>query len=168
VSRWLEGVCPTLAERDDARDGLVRLHGVCHPLLLEPLLSQLPPLPRPDEPDFAVDDTMAVSSPSSSLNSWQSTSSEKPLRPRPIDLRVPANVRVVALTGPNTGGKTATLKTLGVSVLMAQAGMYIHQERDGDELPDCDLENPRVRSLLAYPFSGHGFDVNTWATRLEV
>ncbi len=43
----------------------------------------------------------------------------------PIDLTVPPNTSVVAVTGPNTGGKTASLKALGLLALMAKAGMYI-------------------------------------------
>eukprot|EP00271_Cylindrocystis_brebissonii_P002045 TRINITY_DN123_c0_g2_i3.p1 TRINITY_DN123_c0_g2~~TRINITY_DN123_c0_g2_i3.p1 ORF type:complete len:759 (+),score=120.51 TRINITY_DN123_c0_g2_i3:550-2826(+) len=48
--------------------------------------------------------------------------------PVAIDVQVAASVRVVAITGPNTGGKTAALKTLGVAVLMAKAGMYVPAE----------------------------------------
>lgn len=45
--------------------------------------------------------------------------------PTPIDLTVPPSVSVVAVTGPNTGGKTASLKTLGLIVLMVKAGLFV-------------------------------------------
>jgi len=43
----------------------------------------------------------------------------------PIDLLIQPQTRVVAITGPNTGGKTVTLKTLGLAVLMAKVGLFV-------------------------------------------
>ncbi len=43
----------------------------------------------------------------------------------PIDLTVPEDVFTVLITGPNTGGKTVSLKTMGLMALMAQSGMQL-------------------------------------------
>ncbi|HEY9883474.1 MAG TPA: endonuclease MutS2, partial [Thermosynechococcaceae cyanobacterium] len=55
----------------------------------------------------------------------------------PIDLVIQPHIRVVAITGPNTGGKTVTLKTLGLAVLMAKVGLYV-PAREPVELPWFD------------------------------
>jgi DNA mismatch repair protein MutS2 len=77
----------------------------------------------------------------------------------PVDVLVSPHISVVVITGPNTGGKTATLKTFGLAALMAKAGMYI-PAREPVEMPWFDLvladigDEQSLQQNLS-TFSGH-------------
>ena len=51
----------------------------------------------------------------------------------PIDISLGEKYSMLLITGPNTGGKTVSMKTLGLMVLMAQAGLFLPAE-SGSEI----------------------------------
>ena len=44
------------------------------------------------------------------------------------DIKIGEDYQAIIITGPNTGGKTITLKTLGIIQLMGQSGLFIPAE----------------------------------------
>ena len=77
----------------------------------------------------------------------------------PISVEVSADLRVVAITGPNTGGKTVTLKSIGLAALMARAGLLLPCSGQ-PSLPWCaqvlaDIGDEQSLQQSLSTFSGH-------------
>jgi DNA mismatch repair protein MutS2 len=150
-ARWCNGVRPLLLDAasssnssmGDNTPSPLALPGAKHPLLLQP---SLPPLPRPPSSDDACYATDFVAPPlfafaaatASAGSSSESddeggavtvTQQQQGRTAKPLQLAVPASARVVAITGPNTGGKTVMLKTAGLLALMSKAGLFVPCEQ---------------------------------------
>jgi len=84
--------------------------------------------PRMD--DARAADVAGAQHPLLLAQSWS-----EPARPVvPVDLVLDARRPLLVITGPNAGGKTVALKTLGLLALMAQAGCHV-PAKEGARLP---------------------------------
>ena len=141
---WLSAKAPRLF-RVDTRDGneanapgdppALHLPGMQHPLLLQPRLFPLPRGGKVGEEE-EVDGWESGADAAEAQDAEEEETASEETTPRvrtraeatdvvPVDFCPPPDTRLVAITGPNTGGKTASLKALGLALLMARAGLHL-------------------------------------------
>ena len=133
LSDRMDGVEPALTT-----DGAFELLAARHPLLMPKVLALLNPDVPGSEPKPAV------------------SSSKGPV---PVTLRILPPATILLITGPNTGGKTVALKTVGLLAMMAQAGLRI-PVAGGSRVPVflsifADIGDDQSIEASLSTFSGH-------------
>ena len=145
-SQIVDGIEPAISI-----DGTFELRGARHPLLMKKVNDRLED-GRP-EGGIGPDDA-------------------RPRDPVPVDVLLIPPVRILLITGPNTGGKTVALKTAGLLAAMAQAGLHVPAEH-GSRLPVfrslfADIGDEQSISASLSTFSAHITNVVSMDRELQL
>lgn len=76
----------------------------------------------------------------------------------PLDFRIGGEVRGIVITGPNTGGKTVAIKTVGLLSIMAQSGLHVPCEKGKFSMNNqvlCDIGDGQNITENLSTFSAH-------------
>jgi DNA mismatch repair protein MutS2 len=134
---------------DHSEAGQIDLRAARHPLLIPAVVSR------------------------SSSALGQRAPAERPSgEPVPVDIRLEPPASALVITGPNTGGKTVALKTVGLLALMAQAGLLVPAEA-GSTLPVfrsifADIGDEQSIAANLSTFSWHVTNIASMDRRLDL
>ncbi|KAI3456274.1 hypothetical protein Pfo_012937 [Paulownia fortunei] len=153
-ARWMNSVCPNFRSgscEDSEHNTLsVDVKGMQHPLLLESSLRK----------PFGLSTSRSSSSSDQETDITNSDIVPGAFSfPVPVDFKIGNGVKVVVISGPNTGGKTASMKTLGLASIMLKAGMYLpaqnHSLLPWFDLVLADIGDHQSLEQSLSTFSGH-------------
>lgn len=76
----------------------------------------------------------------------------------PVSVKITKDTKMLLITGPNTGGKTVTLKLIGLFCVMAMSGMFVPSSNAEISVFDniyCDIGDEQSIEQSLSTFSGH-------------
>lgn len=89
----------------------------------------------------------------------------------PLDFHLPTETNIILISGPNAGGKTVVLKTVGLFALMFSAGLFLPAD-DGTSMPlfnkiFADIGDEQSLDANLSSFSGHLLRIKEILTQID-